>query len=80
MIGSTNIRPIAEVIAPAVCRMIAPRPKAISATTVTNSAVPMIAASTVAGVITSVPTNVAVRRARSPGRLRARSRWRSPGS
>ena len=38
MIGSTNIRPIAEVIAPAVCLMIAPRPNAISATAVTNSA------------------------------------------
>lgn len=40
MIEMTNIRPIAEVIAPAVCLMIEPRPNAISATTVTNSAVP----------------------------------------
>ena len=46
MIDSTNSRPITELIAPAVCRMIAPRPKAISATTVTNSAEPMIAMST----------------------------------
>ena len=38
--------------------MIAPRPKAISATTVTNSAEPMIAMSTWPEVITSVPTNV----------------------
>src|SRR6516164_2724683 len=58
MIGMTNIRPIAEVIAPAVCLMIAPRPNAISATTVTNSAVPMIAVSTVPGEITMVPLNV----------------------
>src|SRR5215469_1442441 len=58
MTGMTNIRPIAEVIAPAVCLMIAPRPNAISATTVTNSAVPMIAVSTVPGEITMVPLNV----------------------
>ena len=55
MTGSTNIRPMAEVIAPAVCRMIAPRPKAISATTVTNTAVPITAASTVPGEIVAVP-------------------------
>jgi len=55
MIGSTNIRPITEVIAPAVCRMIEPRANAISATTVTNSAEPMIAVSTVLGEITIVP-------------------------
>ena len=55
MIGSTNIRPITEVIAPAVCLMIAPRPNAISATAVTNSAVPTIAVSTVPGEITIVP-------------------------
>ena len=55
MIGSTNIRPIAEVIAPAVCLMIAPRANAISATAVTNSAQPMIAVSTVPGEITMVP-------------------------
>src|SRR5487761_1571197 len=43
MIGSTNIRPIVEVIAPAVCLMIAPRPYAISAAP---------------GEIRSVPLNV----------------------
>src|SRR5512142_2226146 len=58
--GSTNIRPMAEVIAPAVCRMIAPRPKAISVTTVTNTAVPITAASTVPGEIVAVPWNVTV--------------------
>src|SRR5215470_9667794 len=58
MIGSTNNRPNAAVIAPAVCLMIAPRPNAISAATVTNSAQPMIAVSTVPGEITMVPMNV----------------------
>src|SRR5690242_1773377 len=58
MIESTNIRPMAEVIAPAVCLMIAPRPKAISATTVTNTAVPITAASTVPDEIVRVPWNV----------------------
>src|ERR1700757_669782 len=57
MIGTTNIRPITEVIAPAVCLMIAPRPNAISATTVTNSADPMMAVSTVSEEITVVPRN-----------------------
>ena len=37
MIDRTNIRPDTELIAPAVCRMIAPMPKAISATTVTKA-------------------------------------------
>src|SRR5271165_1871247 len=57
MIGSTNSRPIVEVIAPAVCLMIAPRPNAISAAAVTNSAQPMTAVSTVPGEITMVPKN-----------------------
>ncbi len=44
-----NSSAITIAIAPAVCRTIEPTPNAISATIVTNSAVPMIAASTVDG-------------------------------
>ena len=58
MIESTNIRPIVEVIAPAVCRMIAPRPKAISATTRDEQRGADDRVSTVLAWITSVPTNV----------------------
>ena len=50
-IGMMNIRAITIAIVPAVCRTIEPTPYAISATSVTNSAVPMIAASTVDGWI-----------------------------
>ena len=55
-----NSRAITIAIAPAVCRTIEPTPYAISATIVTNSAVPMIAVSTVDGLMTSVPKKVAV--------------------
>ncbi len=56
-------------IAPAVCRTIDPTPKAISATSVTYSAVPMIATSTVDGWITSVPEKVVTRCPLQPGPL-----------
>ena len=56
-----NISAITIAIVPAVCRTIEPTPNAISATIVTNRAVPMIAVSTVDAVITSVPEKVTVR-------------------
>ena len=52
-----NSRPITVAIAPAVCLTIAPMPNARIATSVTNSAQPMIASSTVDGWITSMPEN-----------------------
>src|ERR1700733_5588674 len=60
-IGTMNISAITIAIVPAVCRTIEPTPNAISATIVTNSAVPMIAVSTSDAVITSVPEKVTVR-------------------
>ena len=55
-----NRKAITIVIVLAVCLTIEPTPYAISATIVTNSAVPMIAVSTVEAVITSMPEKVAV--------------------
>src|SRR5580700_9372354 len=52
-IGMMNITAITIAIAPAVCRTSAPTPYAMSATRVTNSTVPMIAASTVDGWMVS---------------------------
>src|SRR6516162_4343746 len=46
MIGMTNITAMTMVMAPAVCRTIAPMANAIRPTTVTNSALPMMARST----------------------------------
>src|ERR1700722_3392258 len=59
-IGTMNRNAMTIAIVPAVCRTIEPTPNAIRATIVTNSAVPMIAVSTVDAVITSVPENVAM--------------------
>ena len=65
-IGTMNSSAITIAIVPAVCRTIEPTPNAISATIVTNSAVPMIAVSTVDAVITSVPEKVVTRCRCSP--------------
>src|SRR5580693_8149030 len=53
--GMMNSAAITIEIVPAVCRTIAPSPNAMSATSVTNSAQPTIATSTVDGWITSMP-------------------------
>src|SRR6202042_1745786 len=52
---------ITVAIVPAVCRMTEPTPNEISATSVTNRAVPMIAASTVDGWMTSQAVTVITR-------------------
>src|ERR1700678_2812601 len=64
--GMMNSAAIAIAIAAAVCRTIAPKPNARIATSVTNSAQPMIASSTVDGGITSVPENCTVQPGGSP--------------